>query len=245
MNLNVNIDHIATLRQARGGSEPDPILAALKSELAGATGIVAHLREDRRHVQDRDIRLLRDTIQTKLDLEMAATDEIVEIALDIIPELVTIVPEKRLELTTEGGLDIILEKEKYRILCDKMHQKNIEVSFFVEPDINQIEVCKEIGADMVELHTGHYANAKIEIELKKHLEMIQNSANYAHSIGLYVAAGHGLNYSNTQAIARIDSIRELSIGHSIISRAAFVGITNAVKDMLSIIQYENLRASIK
>lgn len=245
MNLNVNIDHIATLRQARGGSEPDPISGALIAELAGATGIVAHLREDRRHIQDRDVRLLRDTIQTRLDLEMAATEEIINIALNLKPELVTIVPEKRMELTTEGGLDVISFKDKFKVLCDRMHEKNIEVSFFIEPDKNQIEVCREIGGDMVELHTGKYAESKSPDEFNQHFLLIEQASDYAHGLGLHVAAGHGLNYTNTQKIARINSIRELSIGHSIIARSVYVGISQAVKDMLSIIQYENLRAGIK
>lgn len=245
MNLNVNIDHVATIRQARGTSEPDPISAALIAELAGATGIVAHLREDRRHIQDRDVRLLRDTIQTRLDLEMAATEEIINIALNLKPELVTIVPEKRMELTTEGGLDVLSFKDKFKNLCDRMHEKNIEVSFFIEPDKNQIDVCKEIGGDMVELHTGKYAESKSQSAIESNFILIEQAANYAHSLGLHVAAGHGLNYTNTQKISRINSIRELSIGHSIIARSVYVGISQAVKDMLAIIQYENLRAGIK
>lgn len=244
MNLNVNIDHVATIRQARGGAEPNPVTAALVAELAGATGIVAHLREDRRHVQDKDIKLIRETIQTRFDLEMAATEEIINIALDIVPELVTIVPEKRLELTTEGGLDVISMKDNLKILCDRMHEKDIEVSFFVEPDFNQIEVCKEIGADMVELHTGKYAEATTQKDIISHFSKIEKAANYAHSLGLFVAAGHGLNYTNTQLIAGIKSIRELSIGHSIISKAVFSGLSEAVKEMLTIIKYENLKAGI-
>ncbi|OGU57900.1 MAG: pyridoxine 5'-phosphate synthase [Ignavibacteria bacterium GWF2_33_9] len=232
--LNVNIDHIATLRNSRGGSEPEPIIAAGIAELAGATGIVAHLREDRRHMKDRDIRLLREIIQTKFDLEMAATDEIIQIALEIKPDLVTIVPEKRQELTTEGGLDVRANNDSLSTLCKKMHDAGIEVSLFVDPDEMQIEEAKIVGADMVELHTGVYANARGEAQIKQELKEIIAGVEFAHNIRLKVAAGHGLNYVNTQAISRIPNIQELSIGHSIISRAAFVGLDNAVKEMLHI-----------
>lgn len=235
MNLNVNIDHVATLRQARGGVEPEPITAALIAELAGATGIVCHLREDRRHINDRDLKLLRSLIQTKLDLEMAATPEIIQIAIDTKPDLVTIVPEKRQELTTEGGLDLTQDTEKFEELCNKMHENGIEVSFFVEPDKNLIQIAKDISADMVELHTGVYANAKTEKEKLIELEKIQTAAEFASKLGLKVAAGHGLNYFNTPPIAAIKYINELSIGHSIISRAIFVGIERAVKEMIELI----------
>lgn len=235
MNLNVNIDHVATLRQARGGVEPEPITAALIAELAGATGIVCHLREDRRHINDRDLKLLRSLIQTKLDLEMAATPEIIQIAIDTKPDLVTIVPEKRQELTTEGGLDLTQDTEKFEELCNKMHKNGIEVSFFVEPDKNLIQIAKDISADMVELHTGVYANAKTEKEKLIELEKIQTAAEFASKLGLKVAAGHGLNYFNTPPIAAIKYINELSIGHSIISRAIFVGIESAVKEMIELI----------
>lgn len=235
MNLNVNIDHVATLRQARGGIEPEPITAALIAELAGATGIVCHLREDRRHINDRDLRLLKSLIQTKLDLEMAATPEIIQIAIDIKPDLVTIVPEKRQELTTEGGLDLTQDTEKFEQLCNTMHENGIEVSFFVEPDKNLIQIAKDISADMVELHTGVYANAKTDKEKLIELEKIQTAAEFASKLGLKVAAGHGLNYINTAPIAAIKYINELSIGHSIISRAIFVGIERAVKEMIELI----------
>lgn len=234
MNLNVNIDHVATLRQARGVTEPDPVSAALIAELAGATGIVAHLREDRRHVQDRDIRILRETVQTRLDLEMAATDEIIAIALDIKPNLVTIVPEKRMELTTEGGLNVSANKERFRKLCDNMHSRDIEVSFFIEPDEEQINAVCEVGGDMVELHTGDYANAVHQNIINIEIHKIQQAANLAKSMGLSVAGGHGLNYVNVVPIAKIHSIRELSIGHSIIARSVYVGIERAVKEMLAI-----------
>lgn len=234
--LNVNIDHIATIRNARGGVEPDPIIAAGIAELAGATGIVAHLREDRRHMKDRDIFLLKEIIQTKFDLEMAATDEIIKIALDIKPDLVTIVPEKRQELTTEGGLDVRKNNESLRNLCKKMHDAGIEVSLFVDPDEMQIEESKIVGADMVELHTGTYANVRKESEIKHELKELIAGAEFAHNIGLKIAAGHGLNYFNTQAICKIPHIKELSIGHSIIAKAAFVGLERAVREMLEILK---------
>ncbi len=234
--LNVNIDHIATIRNARGGIEPDPVAAAIVAELAGATGIVCHLREDRRHIKDRDLRLLREVVQTKLDLEMAANDEIIQIALEVVPDLVTIVPEKRQELTTEGGLDVRSNRNKLRELCNKMHDKGIEVSLFVDPNEMQIEEAYIVGADMVELHTGEYANAKSEKEKLEQISLLLSAAAFAHHSGLKVAAGHGLNYVNTPAICKIREIRELSIGHSIIARAAFVGLERAVKEMLHIIE---------
>lgn len=230
--LNVNIDHIATLRQARGGKEPDPVTAALKAELAGASGIVCHLREDRRHIQDRDVRLLRELVQTKLDLEMAASEEIIGIALETVPEMVTIVPEKREELTTEGGLDVAKDIDRFRKLCDRMHSKDIEVSFFIEPTEQQIEAALKCGADIVELHTGVYANAKSKIDVENELSRIMNAAEIASESGLRVAAGHGINYINIRPICLINEIEELSIGHSIISRAVNVGIEKAVWEMI-------------
>lgn len=239
--LNVNIDHVATIRQARGGSEPDPVSAATIAEYAGASGIVAHLREDRRHIQDRDIWLLKETVQTKLDLEMAATDEIIGVALELKPELVTIVPEKRMELTTEGGLDITSKPDFYAELCRKMHSAGIEVSFFIEPEKNQIEASAKAGADMVELHTGVYANKRREKEIYHELEKLQNSAVIASSLGLKIAAGHGLNYINVKPICQIKELNELSIGHSIISRAVIIGLDRAVRDMISIMNTERAK----
>jgi pyridoxine 5-phosphate synthase len=233
--LNVNIDHIATLRQARGGSEPDPVTGALISELAGATGIVAHLREDRRHVNDRDVKLLRQVIKSKLDLEMAATEEIISIALELVPDLVTIVPEKRMELTTEGGLNVAADFARFEDLCNKMHSKNIEVSFFIEPDEYQIDACKNSGSDMVELHTGTYASAKNNFEINNEFKRIKKASEYAASIGLKIAAGHGLNYVNIAPICRIPQICEMSIGHAIIAKAVFTGLENAVKEMVDVI----------
>lgn len=236
MRLCINIDHIATLRNARGGTEPDPIAAATICERAGADGIVVHLREDRRHINDDDVRKLRQTITTKLDLEMGASTEIVSIALTIVPDLVTLVPEKRQELTTEGGLDVSNQKEKLRDVIERFHVKNIPVSLFVDPVKEQIEASKEIGADMIELHTGEYAEAKSEHEVQRLLSEIRTAAVYGKEIGLTVNAGHGLNYSNVTAVAAIHDIDEMSIGHSIISRAMITGLENAVKEMLRLIK---------
>ncbi len=244
ISLNVNIDHIATLRQARGGSEPDPVTAAVMAEMAGAEGIVCHLREDRRHINDRDLRLLKEVNQTKLDLEMAATEEIIKIALDTLPDLVTIVPEKRAELTTEGGLDVVNCFEQMKGLCDRMHEKNIEVSLFIEPDESQIEAAVNVGADMVEFHTGTYANAKEPQKLKFELNRIISASALAYTAGLKIAAGHGLNYNNIKPICYIHEINELSIGHSIMSRAMFVGIDRAVRDMLEAMRFSTLHRNI-
>lgn len=239
--LNVNIDHIATIRQARGGKEPDPVTGALIAEVAGAKGIVCHLREDRRHINDRDLRLLRELIQTKLDLEMGSVEEIIKIALATKPELVTIVPEKRQELTTEGGLDVASDIERFKALVDRMHSKEIEVSFFIEPDFKQIESALKAGADIVELHTGSFANAPNSEIYKIELKKIIQSAKFAKDAGLKVAAGHGLNYVNSYDIALIKEIDELSIGHSIISRAVLVGLERAVKEMIEIINFGNIK----
>lgn len=239
--LNVNVDHIATIRQARGGTEPDPVAAAIICELAGARGIVCHLREDRRHIQDRDVELLRRVVSTKLDLEMAAVDEIIQIALKIKPDMVTIVPEKRMELTTEGGLNVAKDVLRYEELVKVMHNAGIEVSFFIEPEFEQIDACLKTGADIVELHTGVYANLKKEREINNELRRIKEAAKYAKSNGLKVAAGHGLNYINVVPISKIDFIDELSIGHSIISRATFVGLEKAVKEMIELITSATVR----
>jgi pyridoxine 5-phosphate synthase len=233
--LNVNIDHFATVRNARGGTEPDPVGAAIISELAGASGIVCHLREDRRHINDRDLRLLKETVRTKLDLEMAANEEIIKIALNTKPNMVTIVPENRAELTTEGGLDVSGNFDKLKGLCDRMHEQGIEVSFFVEPSEDQIDSSMIAGADMVELHTGTYANATHTKQIENELSRIQIASEFAVSLGLKVAAGHGINYQNVKPVCHFKEIGELSIGHSIISRALFTGIEKAVKDMIDLI----------
>jgi pyridoxine 5-phosphate synthase len=236
MRLCINIDHIATLRNARGGSEPDPVTAARLCEQAGADGIVVHLREDRRHIKDHDVWKLRETIRTKLDLEMGASDEIISIALRIVPDLVTLVPEKRQELTTEGGLDIVGQKDKLRNVVAQFHSLNIPVSLFIDPVQSQIEASKEIGADMIEIHTGEYAEASGPAESQQQLNTIMQAAIAGKKLGLGVNAGHGLNYINVAAVCAIREIDEMSIGHSIISRAAFVGIEQAVREMAALVQ---------
>ena len=236
--LSVNIDHIATLRQARRGVEPDPVAAAVLAELAGADGIIVHLREDRRHIQDRDLRLVRQTVRTKLNLEMAATDEMQGIALEVRPDIVTLVPEKREELTTEGGLEVFARVEVLKGYISRLQNAGIPVSLFIDPDEQQISAAKKTGAAWVEIHTGAYANAPNETERTAELEKIVQSAKLAASLGLRVGAGHGLNYINVKAIARIREIEELNIGHSIISRASLVGIDRAVRDMIELISTE-------
>ncbi len=235
MTLNVNIDHVATVRNARGGIEPEPVTAALKAELAGANGIVCHLREDRRHINDRDLRLIRDLVTTKLDLEMSANEEIINIALKTLPDLVTIVPEKRQELTTEGGLDVSGDIERFKKLCYRMHEKDIEVSFFIEPEQIQIEAVLECGGDMVEFHTGTYANLKTRDSISAEINRIKRSVELSHKAGLMIAAGHGLNYQNIKPLCKFHEINEFSIGHSIISYAIFYGIEEAVSKMIAII----------
>ncbi len=232
MRLCINIDHVATLRQARGGNEPDPVTAAQVCEVAGADGIVCHLREDRRHISDRDLRLLRETVRTKLDLEMAATDEIVGIALNTVPELVTLVPERRQELTTEGGLNVPLQTTRLREVIRTLHGRPIKVSLFVDPVIDRIDAAREVGADLIELHTGEYANARGERDIRAQLEALRDAASHARSLGLGVNAGHGLNYLNIEPIRQIPEIEEVSIGHAIISHAVFVGLERAVREML-------------
>lgn len=230
--LAVNIDHIATLREARGGLEPDPVHAAVIAEIAGASGIVCHLREDRRHVNDRDVRVLRDVVTTKLDLEMAATESIIAVALDIIPDLVTIVPEKREELTTEGGLDAAHHVHFLTDVASAMHSKGILVSFFVEPEQMQIDACLRANIDVIELHTGTYANARTRIEAEAQLTRLRVAAEYAAQAGLVVTAGHGLDVRNVGPICTIPEIEEISVGHALISRAAFIGLSDAVKEMI-------------
>ncbi|HKJ15464.1 MAG: pyridoxine 5'-phosphate synthase [Desulfobulbaceae bacterium] len=232
--LAVNVDHVATLREARGTSEPDPVLAAGICELAGAEGIVVHLREDRRHIQDRDVRLLRQTVKTKLNLEMGATEEIIKFALDIQPDMVTLVPEKRKELTTEGGLNVAGQKKKLKMVIDRMNDAGIPVSLFVDPDSRQIGAAKDAGATFVEIHTGRYSDAAGEEERDQEFELIASAAEEAYEAGLRVNAGHGLNYFNTGRIAALDTIEELSIGHAIMARAIMVGLDQAVREMLGL-----------
>jgi len=235
MRFCLNVDHIATLRNARGEQQPDPVTFALLAEQYGVDGIVVHLREDRRHISERDVRLLRELVTTKLDLEMAATEEIINIACDIQPELATIVPEKREELTTEGGLNVIDNIENIKNAIVRLHEYDIEVSLFVEPDIAQIDAAKEINADMIEIHTGVYANATGEEERYDELEIIRQAAIHAKKIGLGVNAGHGLDYLNLKEFMALEDIDEVSIGHSVIARAVFVGLEQAINEIRIII----------
>ena len=235
MKLSINIDHVATLREARGGLEPDPVTAAHLCEIAGAHGIVCHLREDRRHINDRDLRLLRDTVKTRLDLEMAATDEIVTVAIDTLPELATLVPERRQELTTEGGLDVRGNRHRLRDVVARLQDHEIQVSLFVDPLPEQIESAREIGADKIEIHTGAYANARTEDQQRELLDVVRASARMARELGLGVNAGHGLNYLNVIPFRATGEIDEVSIGHAVIARALFVGIDRAVKEMLALV----------
>ena len=236
MRLAINIDHIATLREARDDIEPDPITAAHICELAGADGIVCHLREDRRHINDRDLRLLRETIKTKLDLEMAATEELLKIASDTLPDLSTLVPEKREELTTEGGLDVKSKKHYLSEYVNELHKHEINVSMFIDPIEEQIEASAEVGADFIEIHTGDYANSRTEEEFLENLRKIEHAAKFAKSLGLRVNAGHGINYYNIKPILKIKEIEECSIGFAIIARSVFVGLDRAVRDMIDIIR---------
>ncbi len=236
MRLCINIDHVATLRQARGENEPDPVTAAMICELAGADGIVCHLREDRRHVSDRDVRLLREMLKTKLDLEMSTNEEIVKIACEIGPELATLVPEKRQELTTEGGLDVISNYKKVKETIQELHRHEIEVSLFIDPIPDQIQAASDVGTDLIEIHTGDYANAVSEEEAIEELERIRQAAKLGKKLNLGVNAGHGLNYSNIIPFKQITDIDEVSIGHAIIAKAIFVGLENAVREMLRLIR---------
>ena len=235
MLLGVNVDHVATIRQARKGVEPDPVMAATMAILGGADGITIHLREDRRHIQDRDLRMLKEFVPIELNLEMAATREMVGIAIKTKPDLVTIVPEKRQELTTEGGLDVKSQRKSIGEAIKKLHDKDIPVSLFINPDFEDISLSKQINTDMVEIHTGMYANTKGK---RQHEELIRimNAVRYTLDIGLTVNAGHGLNYVNVQKIASLQEIRGLYIGHSIISRAVLVGMEKAVREMKELIQ---------
>lgn len=233
--LVVNVDHVATVRQARRITEPDPVTAAGIAELAGCHGIIVHLREDRRHIQDRDVEVLRQTVKTKLNLEMAAVPEIIKLAVRLKPDMSCLVPEKREELTTEGGLDVSVQKEAIKDSIGELKDAGIPVSLFVDADKKQIDASKESGADYVEIHTGHYSDAQTEEARTAEFEKIKNGIEYADSVGLNVNVGHGLNYMNTQRLVPIKQIQEYSIGHSIIARAVFVGIDRAVREMLDII----------
>ncbi len=229
--LGVNIDHIATLRQARGTSYPDPVHAAAVAELAGADGITIHLREDRRHIQDRDVYTLAKTLQTRMNLEIAVTEEMLNIACEVKPEYVCLVPEKREELTTEGGLDVAGQLDTLLEAVSQLKGAGIKVSLFIDADKAQIDAAVTVAAPYIELHTGCYADAENDVEQAKELTRIQEMATYAHGRGLVVNAGHGLHYHNVAAIAAIPEIYELNIGHSIIARASIVGLDQAVRDI--------------
>jgi pyridoxine 5-phosphate synthase len=234
--LEVNVDHIATLRQARLIDEPDPVHAAVLAELAGCDGIIVHLREDRRHIQDRDVVLLRQTIKTRLNLEMAATAEMLQIASEIKPDLVTLVPEKRQELTTEGGLNVKGQKEALGKFVGQLKDAGLTVSLFVDPDPGQINAAKEVGAAWVELHTGLYADTPEEDAAQRRFDELLDAARHARSLGLRVKCGHGLNYRNLKPFRGRPEFEEFSIGHSIIGRAVLVGLERAVREMLELIK---------
>jgi pyridoxine 5-phosphate synthase len=233
--LAVNVDHIATIRQARRGSEPDPVAVAILAEVAGASGIIVHLREDRRHIQDRDLRLLREVVKTRLNLEMAATEEMVKIAVEVLPDVATLVPERRQELTTEGGLDVAGQEERIARVVRMLTDGGITVSLFIDPLSEQVKASKRTGVPFVEIHTGQYAEAKTESEQQTTLLRIMEAARLGRDLGLRIAAGHGLHYHNVAAVAAIPEVEELNIGHSIVARAAFVGIDRAVREMLALI----------
>lgn len=233
MKLGVNIDHVATLRQARLSKEPDLVRAAVLAEKAGADGITIHLREDRRHIQDKDVRILREVVTTRLNLEMATSEDVMQVALEVVPDMVTLVPEKRQELTTEGGLNIAdaAIKAKTKAAIERLHEKGIEVSLFVDPKSEIMKIAKEIGAEYVEIHTGKYADVESDAEKKEELKNIEDAFKSAKALKLKVNAGHGLDYKNVGAIAKLSEIVELNIGFSIIARSIFVGIEKAVSEM--------------
>ena len=228
--LGVNVDHVATIRQARGGIEPDPVTAAALSELGGADGITIHLREDRRHIQDRDVRLLRETVQTRLNLEMACEQSIIDIATEVKPEQVTLVPERREEITTEGGLNVLAEASKVEDAVRQLHDAGLPVSLFIDSTPEQIKAAADTGADYIELHTGVYAEARDDAQLQC-FEELEKGVLTATELGLGVNAGHGLNYWNTALVCTLPHLDELNIGHSIVSRAVFVGLERAVREM--------------
>lgn len=236
MLLGVNIDHVATLRNARGGFEPDPILAAEICEQNGATSITTHLREDRRHILDKDVRTLKKILKTKLNLEMAVTEEMQKIALEVMPASVCLVPEKRAEITTEGGLDVVMQENKIAKFIMPLKQAGIDVSLFIDPTESQIRSAARTGANFVELHTGQYARAFGTDEEQEEFDKLREASRLAHALGLKVNAGHGLNYQNVYRMKQIEDLYELNIGHSIISRAVFTGLAQAVNDMVKLVK---------
>ncbi len=233
--LGVNIDHVATVREVRKTFEPDPVHAAVIADLAGADQITLHLREDRRHIQDRDLMLIKEVIHSKINLEMAATDEMLSIALSVKPHQVTLVPEKREEVTTEGGLDVAGQKDRIKYVVEKLKKSDIEVNLFIDPDENQVKAAFEVGADAVELHTGEYAHAITREDKENEIERLKEAAKYGKSLGLKIYAGHGLTYKNVGLVARIEEIEELNIGHSIVANAVLKGLTDAVREMKELI----------
>jgi len=234
--LGVNIDHVATVREARRIDYPDPVAAAVLAELAGAACIVVHLREDRRHIKDRDLQILRETVKTALNMEMAATEEMIRVASQIKPDVSTLVPEKREELTTEGGLDVAGNRERVEKAVKALTGEGIRVSLFIDPTADQIQASRDVGADAIEIHTGQYCEARTPHAVDEEYNKVIAAASKAHGLGLEVKAGHGLNYFNAGKIADIAEITELSIGHSIVARAVLVGMERAVRDMITLIQ---------
>jgi pyridoxine 5-phosphate synthase len=233
--LGINIDHVATIRQARQTYEPDPVWAAMEAELGGADQITVHLREDRRHIQDRDVEVLMRTVQTRVNLEMALASDILKFALRLKPHCVCLVPEKRTEVTTEGGLDVVGSLLRIKETVKKLKGKGIEVSLFIDPDERQIEASSRSGATFIELHTGTYANALKEVDVARTLQQLESGTRQALKMGLRVNAGHGLNYRNVIPVARIARMEELNIGHAIVARAIFIGMREAVREMKSLV----------
>jgi pyridoxine 5-phosphate synthase len=229
--LGVNIDHVATVRQARRGLEPDPVQAAVLALLGGADGITVHLREDRRHIQDRDVRLLRSVVTNRLNLEMAAVDAIADIACEVKPDEATLVPERRQELTTEGGLDVVAHQRNVAPIVERLKKAGIEVSLFLDPDAHQIEIARALGVKAVEIQTARYSEARDPAGVQRELKLLHEACDFARQHGLHVHLGHGLNYDNVQAVTRLPGVEELNIGHSIVSRAVLVGLERAVRDM--------------
>ena len=236
MKLAVNVDHFATIREARRSNEPEPILAALLAEQAGAEGVVCHIRGDRRHIKERDLKLFKEAVKTKLNIEMAATEEMKRIALEIQPDVVSLVPERPEELTTEGGLDVISNEKHLGPHIKELQKAGIKISIFVDPDLKQIEVCRKLGVNLIEINTGKYADLKPGKDRDKALNEIRKAAEHGHKLGLEVHAGHGLDYKNVLPVAAIPEITEFSIGFSIVARSAIVGVERAVREMVSLIE---------
>lgn len=234
--LGVNVDHVATIREARKTNEPDPVLAASLAELGGADSIVVHLREDRRHIQDRDLRLLRQTVKTRLNLEMGMSDEIIAIAIEVRPDQVTLVPERRQELTTEGGLDVVKQRDRIRDVVASFKKHGIPVSLFIDPVVEHVQEAKRLGASFIELHTGKFVNTKTTDERLLETRALAEAARMGRNLGLGVAAGHGITYVTAPAVAKIPNIEEYNIGHTIVARAVFVGMEQAVREMKRLLE---------